>query len=705
MPTTANRPQHEAERLARLRQLGVLDSDAEPLFDALTRAAALIAGTPIALLSLADEDRHWFKASVGFDGAREVSHEHAFCSHAMRSAEVFEIPDTHLDSTFRDNVLVCGEPHVRYYAGAPIVLDGLNLGTICVIDRIPRILDDVQKAALAELANTAAHALLQRVEASERTATLQQAAELARQRDEEHTRLGHIIQAARAGIWEWDLKTDLAKVDERWAEQLGYRLDELPVLNTELWHASTHREDFERTNQNMQAHIRGDTGYYDAEFRMRHKAGHWIWIRSRGGVIARDAEGKALLIAGTHVDVSERKAAERQQRESEAFLDRTGRVAEVGGWQVDVASGAVTWSRETCRLHNVPIDYRPSIEDALGFYPEAASLSVRMAIEQAMVDGTEWDLEVPFVPRDGVQIWVRVVGMVEYENGQASRLIGAIQNISSRRQAIAAMEVSERRFRRLFEQSTGLIYTHDIHGTILSVNPAAAEALGYSAREMIGKHLSVFVPSDEHAMVERYLHRIVGAETVADVMSLRAVDGTHRVWQFTSVIDDEQGSPYVLCHALDVTENKRRERQLRDWSIRDPLTGCYNRRYLAELSANLRPDESWGCIAVDLDHFKKVNDSHGHERGDEVLVEVANFLRAHVRPVDAVVRAGGDEFLILLKGADEARTKTICDRMLANRDDLPVRFSLGSAVRGESEPLAEALRVADQRLYAMRAGR
>ncbi|MFZ2235240.1 MAG: sensor domain-containing diguanylate cyclase, partial [Dokdonella sp.] len=235
------------------------------------------------------------------------------------------------------------------------------------------------------------------------------------------------------------------------------------------------------------------------------------------------------------------------------------------------------------------------------------------------------------------------------------------------------------------------------------VNPAAAKALGYSVLDMIGKPLSAFVPRDEHAMVERYLHRILDAESVGDVMSLRAKDGTHRLWQFTSVIDDEQGKPYVLCHALDVTEGKRHERQLRDWSIRDPLTGCFNRRYLAEISANVQANEAWGCVVVDLDHFKQVNDKHGHERGDEVLVEVARFLRAHVRPDDVVVRSGGDEFLMLLKGAGEAQTTAICDRMLADRDELPVRFSLGSAVRTENDPLTKAIRIADQRLYATRA--
>ena len=693
----------ENGELARLRQLGVLDTAAEPLFDAIARAAALAAGTPMALVSLADEDRHWFKARVGYDATSEVSREIAFCSYAMAGEQFFEVPDTLLDARFCNNVLVCGEPGIRFYGGAPIVLDGVNLGTVCVLDLVPRNLDDAQKSILAELANAVAHALQQRAEAGERVATLALAAEAARQRDEEHARLSHIVEATRAGIWEWNLESGLAKVDARWAEQIGYQLDELPVLNNELWRINTHRHDWRRAKENMQAHIRRDVGFYDAEFRMRHKDGRWVWIRSRGGVISRNADGKALLIAGTHVDISERKAIERAQRDSEAFLDRTGRVAEVGGWEVDVASGAVTWTRETCRLHNVVDGYRPTIEEALNFYPEAASLRVRTAIENAMSNGTEWDVEVPFVPRGGSQRWMRVVGMVEYENGIATRLVGAIQDVTTRNRAVAAVEVSERRFRRLFEQSTGLIYTHDVDGTILSVNPAAAKALGYTVLDMIGKPLSAFVPRQEHSLVERYLQRILDAESVDDLLSLRAMDGTHRIWQFSSVIDDEQGKPYVLCNALDVTQTKRHERQLRDWSIRDSLTGCFNRRYLAEISAKVQTEDVWGCIVMDLDYFKQINDKHGHERGDEVLVEVAKFLRSHVRPSDVVVRAGGDEFVILLKGAGESHTTAICNRMLVDRDQLPVRFSLGSAVCNDSEPLTKALRIADERLYASRA--
>jgi diguanylate cyclase (GGDEF)-like protein len=161
----------------------------------------------------------------------------------------------------------------------------------------------------------------------------------------------------------------------------------------------------------------------------------------------------------------------------------------------------------------------------------------------------------------------------------------------------------------------------------------------------------------------------------------------------------------VLGHAPDITERERQARQLRDWSIRDTLTGCFNRRYLTEIAASVAEDDAWGCVAVDLDHFKHVNDTYGHQRGDEVLVAMGRFLQGHVRRQDAVIRAGGDEFLLLLPQTDEEETLKIVDRIDADRANAPIGFTLGHAVRMPGESLDAALARADKALYAIRAKR
>lgn len=153
-------PSNEAARLRNLLALKVLDSAPEAEFDALVRAAALVCGVPISLLSLVDADRQWFKANVGLEGVHETDRESAFCAHAIGGTVLFEVPDATRDDRFKANRLVTGAPDIRFYAGAPLVLaDGTSLGTLCVIDREPRTLTDTQREILVNLAQAAVRAL------------------------------------------------------------------------------------------------------------------------------------------------------------------------------------------------------------------------------------------------------------------------------------------------------------------------------------------------------------------------------------------------------------------------------------------------------------------------------------------------------------------------------------------------------------------
>ncbi|MHC6646163.1 ATP-binding protein [Alteromonas sp. HB246098] len=156
-------PENEDERLAELLSYDVLDTEAEQLFDDLTTLASQICETPIALISLIDPDRQWFKSRVGLD-AEETSREIAFCSHAILQEEVFEIPNATLDPRFHDNPLVTGSPDIRFYAGAPLITpSGHAIGTLCAIDRKPRTLTEAQKTSLQTLSKSVvAHLELKR---------------------------------------------------------------------------------------------------------------------------------------------------------------------------------------------------------------------------------------------------------------------------------------------------------------------------------------------------------------------------------------------------------------------------------------------------------------------------------------------------------------------------------------------------------------
>jgi class 3 adenylate cyclase len=148
-------PKDEAERLQELEQLDVLDTAEEQEYDDLTHLASQICGTPIALMTLLDEKRQWWKSRVGMPGT-QTSRDIAFCAHAILNSDVMVVRDARSDQRFADNPLVTNDPSIRFYAGAPMVtLNGHAVGTLCVIDRVPRELTDSQKKSLEALSRQA----------------------------------------------------------------------------------------------------------------------------------------------------------------------------------------------------------------------------------------------------------------------------------------------------------------------------------------------------------------------------------------------------------------------------------------------------------------------------------------------------------------------------------------------------------------------
>lgn len=167
-------PPDETLRLAALRDTGLLDTPREERFDRLTRLARLLLGVKIAVVSLIDGERQWFKSCDGLDASatpRDVS----FCGHAILQSGILEVPDALLDPRFADNPLVLGPPNIRFYAGAPLHSpEGLRLGTLCVIHDEPRQLNPEQRRTLRDLADLVEREINQQV-LRERTEALQRA--------------------------------------------------------------------------------------------------------------------------------------------------------------------------------------------------------------------------------------------------------------------------------------------------------------------------------------------------------------------------------------------------------------------------------------------------------------------------------------------------------------------------------------------------
>jgi PAS domain S-box-containing protein len=129
---------------------------------------------------------------------------------------------------------------------------------------------------------------------------------------EERARLDNIIRGANLGTWEWNLQTNQVKYNDRWAEMIGFLPEELDLNRVSTWRERTHPADIEKSNKILRDHINGKTPFYECELRMRHKAGHWIWIRDKGKIISYTTNGKPEWMFGTHSDITEAKRTEKE---------------------------------------------------------------------------------------------------------------------------------------------------------------------------------------------------------------------------------------------------------------------------------------------------------------------------------------------------------------------------------------------------------
>lgn len=304
LPASVRRAVEDADRLAVLHDLDVLDTAADPDFDRISRLAAAMMQAPIALVTLLDAERQWFKSCVGLDEA-ETAADISFCAHAIAAGdEPLVVADAAVDPRFSANPLVTGAHHIRFYAGAPMVVAGARIGTLCVLDRKPHAFPSAAKLEqLKALAGLAAS--LFTLKDATRNAAIAEAA-LAR----EEKRRAIALDAASLASWAWDIRTDMIECDVLLSELFNLprsnRLKARDILT------AIDPRDVYQTETRFRDALTGSDDYF-GEYRVKGFDPP-RWIATRGRVIERDGDGKPTLIFGVNYDITERKLGEERQR-------------------------------------------------------------------------------------------------------------------------------------------------------------------------------------------------------------------------------------------------------------------------------------------------------------------------------------------------------------------------------------------------------
>ncbi len=332
-------PEHDENRLRALRSYEVLDTLPEQLYDDITRLASEICQTPIALISLVDEGRQWFKSHHGL-AASETPRDYSYCAHAINEpGKLFEVEDAFEDERFADNPLATGEPHVRFYSGAPLQdKDGHVLGTLCVIDHQPKTLTPAQRECLWALSRQVVSLLQLRKESAE-----------LKQKDDDFTDL---VENLADGIFELGERGECLYANPKILEILNMSLEE--VLATSIWDM-IHEDDVPQMQAFYVAQFKKKVSNCFYEFRFKPKGLPPVWVL-QNTKMQYDESGRMIKLRSIARDLSESKEMERALREKESLY-----------WLVSENSS------DLIALHEVDGTYKfvsHASKDLLGYEPE-----------------------------------------------------------------------------------------------------------------------------------------------------------------------------------------------------------------------------------------------------------------------------------------------------------------------------------------------
>ncbi len=568
-------PERERERLAALYALNLLDTIPEPQFDRLTKLAASICGVPIALVSLIDKDRQWFKSNIGLD-VNETARDISFCQYAILDSKQFEVEDSYSDPRFVNNPLVLGDPKIRFYAGQPLVMpDGFALGTLCVIDRVPRQLTENQREALRLLAEEVVHNILEKKKENE----LKFAKDF----------LSQTSRVARVGGWDFDIKS--GKVF--WSEMLC-EIHDLPhgfvPTYEQVGQFYTPESWLELEKSIQEAMATGKS--YDLELQIVTATGRLIWVRAIGN--AEFQSNECVRLFGILQDIDSEKKSRLLIQKSEESLRSAQKIAKMGSWSLDLKTNEVLWTEELYKMYGFdPTKPPPPFAEHKKLFTEDSWKKLSDALDKAMRLGQAYELVLQMIRVDGSYAWMRVQGQAILENGAIVGLRGLVQDISEQIDYEETIKKTTLRF-DLATKAAGIgVWEFNPIDNSLIWDDQMYRLYGIEKEKFNGVYdawQSVIHPDDVTRTNLEVELAIAGEKEFNTEFRVKWPDGSvHYIRALGIVIRDTNGKPMSMVGTnWDITKEKLAEESLRKSKEQSEAANRAKSEFLANMSHEIR---------------------------------------------------------------------------------------------------------------------
>lgn len=501
----------------------------------------------------------------------------------------------------------------------------------------------------------------------------------------------------------------------------GYELDEI--------RGKPHRslldcEETDRTTISSIEEALANRQPIQAEIVSRTKDGRLIWTNIDIQPVNSET-GEHIGFMAIESDITDLKKVSSEVAKRNADLEMMSAIANIGEWILDLQSQEIFWSSEVRRIHEVDATYAPSFSDAIAFFPDGARSRLTEGLQNCITSRKPWEMELPIVTAKGSDRWVRVYATPIVQDDTVVKLVGAAQDVTDMVHAREELAVSSRRLEMAAEGASIGLWDWDVTNDRLWTHPTWWQHLGFEqGRDAVPDAIAdkVIHPDDLPRVVANR-RAFLDNSSRQLVNEFRHIDGSGE-WRWISSMGRSTawGADGRVTRVsgvyVDIHERKIAAEQALYAAHHDMMTGLVNRTEFTRLieervSASMNGQTSFAVLAMDLDRFKSINDTFGHEAGDIVLVGVAKRLRALVREEDVVARLGGDEFAIILEGGRNCRERcaAVSARIL-NQIRLPfdhdgrslqVGVSIGIAIAPDHGHDADTLiRAADAALYAVK---
>jgi diguanylate cyclase (GGDEF)-like protein/PAS domain S-box-containing protein len=711
---------------------------------------------PIALIGIVGEFSETIKARYG-TGLSKISREHAFCGLVVDERKRIVINNAHEDQRFMNNPLVTGEPRICFYAGTPIEINEQVIGAVSLIDTVPReidakhleVLDRIGALVSQHITLSREHEALKRehgliekspiVLATWRYDTSLRLVHISRNSEsvlgissqdllsgavalsdvltqsaesdftfamqahmegvETHTcrlqistptrtiwvsmistanfredgmlysvqaflfdtsdqkyvedklnktnqRMRLLLEASELGTWDWNLVADINQVNKRWCDIVGLEY-EYYDSSSRFFRQLIHPADYVQVEKQLNMHLTGSIKVFNTTFRMKHADGSWVWIESYGKIVETDAQGKPVRIAGIHRDITQRMESELHERKKTQLLQ------------------FINKTRASYLQNN---DLTMACQSVL---PELIDIS---------------DSQFAFI------------GQMKKEGDSSRLFIHAISEIVWDSSSFS--QYAEYKKRNLYFTNF-----NNLFGTTIQTG-------NVTISNVSGTHPNSKGVPPGHPRISRFLglpikikDKVVGMIGLANKFDVY----TNEDAEFLQPLLDALAG---LFYAVELEDARAiAEDKLRHLAMTDSLTELYNRRAFLDECQKLSSQHHQGCVAiVDIDDFKQVNDSYGHDAGDQALISVAKKIAKQNQTPNFVARFGGEEFAIFLKGENKGDTHSQLEALriaveeesvLYKEDIIKLSISIGATFIEDTyeADFSALLSLADKALY------